>query len=283
MMDAMGQAAALTGGYSSSYGQAVGQQQYNAYLQQLNEVVPELYGMAYQRYQDEGDALMNQYSMMGQLADDEYNKYLDSLNAYWKNVEYLQGQADDTYNRGLQYAELAYEKRQDAYNNLVDMITQLGYVPTADELEEAGMSQSQFQSYINYYYSMNAPSAASSGGGGGGYSYNPTNPGVTDPTVNNSNGDGWVQVPGYGRMSYQELENAVNNGTIKENVLSDGSITYSRNTTSSNKTTSSSSNKTGTSAATVAAATTGTNVGSNAAVSNAVGSAVADALKKIFK
>ena len=33
MKDTMGQAAALTGGYGSTYGQAVGQQSYDAYLQ----------------------------------------------------------------------------------------------------------------------------------------------------------------------------------------------------------------------------------------------------------
>ena len=40
MQDTMGQAAALTGGYGSTYGQAVGQQQYDAYLQNLNDEVP---------------------------------------------------------------------------------------------------------------------------------------------------------------------------------------------------------------------------------------------------
>ena len=42
MMDTMGQAAALTGGYGSSYAQNAGQQAYQGYLQQLNDRVPEL-------------------------------------------------------------------------------------------------------------------------------------------------------------------------------------------------------------------------------------------------
>ncbi|MBO7319778.1 MAG: hypothetical protein J6V06_07160, partial [Clostridia bacterium] len=37
MQDTMGQAAAMTGGYGNSYAQAVGQQQYQGYLQQLND------------------------------------------------------------------------------------------------------------------------------------------------------------------------------------------------------------------------------------------------------
>lgn len=43
----------VTGGYGSTYAQSVGQQQYDAYLQKLNEVVPELYSQARQAYNDE--------------------------------------------------------------------------------------------------------------------------------------------------------------------------------------------------------------------------------------
>lgn len=64
MMDTMGQAAALTGGYGSSYGQAVGQQAYQGYLQEMNQFIPELYQMALQRYQMEGDRLNQQYDML---------------------------------------------------------------------------------------------------------------------------------------------------------------------------------------------------------------------------
>ena len=41
MRDTMGQAAALTGGYGSSYAQQAGQQEYDSYLQKLGEVLPE--------------------------------------------------------------------------------------------------------------------------------------------------------------------------------------------------------------------------------------------------
>ena len=58
MRDTMGQAAALTGGYGNTYGQQVGQQAYDAYLQKLGDVVPDLYSAAYGRYADEGDRMM---------------------------------------------------------------------------------------------------------------------------------------------------------------------------------------------------------------------------------
>ena len=58
MRDSMGKAAALTGGYGSTYSQQVGQQTYDAYLKDLSAIIPELYGQAYDQYQDEGDKLL---------------------------------------------------------------------------------------------------------------------------------------------------------------------------------------------------------------------------------
>lgn len=75
MEDTMGQASALTGGYGSSYAQNVGQQAYHSYLKELNDVIPELYQLAYDRYQDRGDALYKTYQTWAQLeqeaADEE--------------------------------------------------------------------------------------------------------------------------------------------------------------------------------------------------------------------
>lgn len=102
MRDTMGQAAALTGGYGSSYSQAVGQQQYNAYLQKLNDVIPELYNQAYGRYQDETNELYNRYGLVKDLSDTEYGRYRDNMTDYWSNINYLAGREDSIYNRGAQ-------------------------------------------------------------------------------------------------------------------------------------------------------------------------------------
>ena len=67
MQDTMGQAAALTGGYGSSYTQNVGQQAYISYMQQLGDVVPGLYKLAYDRYQDQGDQLYKTYQSWGSV------------------------------------------------------------------------------------------------------------------------------------------------------------------------------------------------------------------------
>lgn len=100
MQDTIGQMSALTGGYGNSYAQGAGQQAYQGYLQQLTDKVPELYRTALDQYNQEGQNLMNQYAMLGDLADTEYSRYMDSMNEYWRNMQYLKGEADDAYNRG---------------------------------------------------------------------------------------------------------------------------------------------------------------------------------------
>ncbi|MBQ5671157.1 MAG: hypothetical protein IIV43_02225 [Oscillospiraceae bacterium] len=155
MEDAMGQAAGLTGGYATSYGQAVGQQQYDAYLQKLGEVYPELYSMAYGRYLDEGAALQQQYDMMFAQSEADYERYLDRL-----------ALEDLAYNREMAAEKDAYNKQQKAYDRLVDMMTTMGYVPTAEELAAAGMSEQHKEAYLNYFNSMLAAGGGSGGRGG---------------------------------------------------------------------------------------------------------------------
>lgn len=77
MMDTMGQAAALTEGYGNSYAQTAGQQTYQGYLQGANDMMPQFYQMALDRYQMEGDQLMNQYGLLTDQEDRAYNQYMD--------------------------------------------------------------------------------------------------------------------------------------------------------------------------------------------------------------
>lgn len=109
MMDTMGQAAIMTGGYGNSYANTAGNQAYQLYLGELNKVVPELYGMAHDRYTAEGEEMLDQYGMLRDRADDEYSKYLAELDQYWKNVSYLGGEADKAYDRGRENFYAAQE------------------------------------------------------------------------------------------------------------------------------------------------------------------------------
>lgn len=117
MMDTMGQAAALTGGYGSSYGQSVGQQTYDAYLQSLNDVVPELYGQAYQQYSDEGARMLDQWGMLNDREQQNYNKYRDQMSDYFNELSLAQSAAQaaaqDDYNRWAAERSYWLQKQQD--------------------------------------------------------------------------------------------------------------------------------------------------------------------------
>ena len=80
MMDTMGQAQAMTGGYGNSYAQGVGQQAYQGYLQGLNDQVPNLYQMALNRYIQQGDQLTDQYSMLTAQDAQDYSRWQDQQN-----------------------------------------------------------------------------------------------------------------------------------------------------------------------------------------------------------
>lgn len=98
MQDTMGQAAALTGGYGSSYGQSVGQQTYQNYLQQLNNIIPELRDQAYQQYQDEGTNLLNKYNVTTDAYDREYGQYRDDVSDWQSDRSFQQGAYQDERN-----------------------------------------------------------------------------------------------------------------------------------------------------------------------------------------
>ena len=108
MMDTMGQAQAMTGGYGNSYAQSVGQQAYQGHLQNLNDIVPELYQMALDNYNTEGQNLLNQYSMLGAQEEQDYGRYRDQMGDYYTEVDRLTG--DARYQGELDYGKWADDR-----------------------------------------------------------------------------------------------------------------------------------------------------------------------------
>lgn len=109
MMDTMGQAAALTGGYGNSYAQGVGQQAYQDYLQQLNDRVPELYQLARSQYDQERQDLYNQASVLTQMKEQAYREHRDEISDYYTDLNYLTDNA-----RYL--SETEYQKALEEFN-----------------------------------------------------------------------------------------------------------------------------------------------------------------------
>ena len=247
MADTMGQAAGLTGGYGSTYSQAAGQQQYDAYLQKLNEVVPELYAQARQAYNDEGDRMLQQYQLTGDLRDDEYSRYQDRLSNWWKDLSYQADRADTEYSRGAenwwnaesagrQDREFAYQQKKDAYSNLVTLIGATGYSPSQQELEAAGMSAAEAAKWQEYYRQQQAAAAAaarysSSGGSGSGGRKGAGKTGDVNYPAYPGVGGNRVYVPGYGDISYEDAERLERQGYIVlQGIDKDNNPIYARST-----------------------------------------------------
>lgn len=117
MMDTMGMAAGLTGGYGNSYAQGVGQQAYQGYLQQLNDRIPELYQLALSQYQMEGDQLLNQYGILGAQEEQDYGRYRDQVSDWERELDRLQ---DQYYaERDFDYGKWA-DDRNFSYGQYID-------------------------------------------------------------------------------------------------------------------------------------------------------------------
>lgn len=118
MEDTMGQAAALTGGYGSTYSQAVGQQMYNAYLQKVTEMLPEFYDRAYGKYRDEGQDMKDLYGM-----------YIDRDQVDFQRYQQEVANAEMAYQAAAAAASMAYQQQQDNISNLGNLY---GLVSGAD-------------------------------------------------------------------------------------------------------------------------------------------------------
>jgi hypothetical protein len=78
MQDTIGQGITLTGGYGSSYAQKVGQQTYQGYLQQLDDVIPELYQLAVEKYNHDTSRLQERYILYSDLDARDYSRWQKS-------------------------------------------------------------------------------------------------------------------------------------------------------------------------------------------------------------
>jgi hypothetical protein len=118
MADTIGQASAMTGGYGSSYAVTAGNQAYQSHLQNLNDIVPQLYQMAYDRYNQEGQDLKDKYSILNNMYQTEYGEHRDKVSDFNTTL----GRLTDAYNTERAYDRGVYESDRthytDAYNNL---------------------------------------------------------------------------------------------------------------------------------------------------------------------
>ena len=136
MADAIGQASAMTGGYGNSYAATVGNQQYQAHLQNLNDVIPELYQMAYDRYNQKGQDMLSQIALLGNERDfgygmsvDEYNRLVSDRGYYgsqydsersWDYGQYRDTIADTQWKANFDEAQRQFNEQMDWEKKVYD-------------------------------------------------------------------------------------------------------------------------------------------------------------------
>lgn len=101
MMDTMGQAAKLTGGYGNSNAQMVGQQAYQGYLQALTDKIPELAQLAHQMHNQKTQDLYQQYGLLNAQDQAAYDRWNADYNRWLAERDYAAGRYDTE--RGYDY------------------------------------------------------------------------------------------------------------------------------------------------------------------------------------
>lgn len=137
MRDTMGQAAAQTGGYGSSYAQTAGQAAYNSALQQLNEQIPTLQQRAQERYNDETNFMTNQYNLANAADQQGYNRARDEQSDWMNERNYAADRADTEYNR-------AWNEHVDQQNTAMNIAN----MQRADEADAKTLAQNQVMAWI---------------------------------------------------------------------------------------------------------------------------------------
>lgn len=142
MADAIGQASAMTGGYGNSYAATVGNQAYQAHLGQLNDVIPELYQMAYDRYNQKGQDMLNAIALLGNERDFAYSQWGDKYNQLVSDRGYYGSQYDDE--RSWEYG-VHTDKQNYEYGLSRDKIADAQWKADFDEAQRQFNEQMAFE------------------------------------------------------------------------------------------------------------------------------------------
>ncbi len=129
MMDTMGQAAAMTGGYGSSYAQSAGQQAYQKQMDGLTDQASRLYDKAREDYDRQGQVDRDRYDVLRQRENSSYNQYKQQRSDWeaentrlWNRYDSLRQQEYSAQRDSIkdqQWLAEFEEARQEFYDQLI--------------------------------------------------------------------------------------------------------------------------------------------------------------------
>ena len=89
----------MTGGYGNSYAASAGSQAYQAYLNQLNDKIPELWSLARSAYESDRAADYDKYNMLSGDRQTQYGEYLDKYGMLVDERGYYADNYNNVYNQ----------------------------------------------------------------------------------------------------------------------------------------------------------------------------------------
>lgn len=176
MQDTMGQAAALTGGYGSTYATSAANQAYNSFIEDAYNNFPQYYQTAMEAYQMEGDEMYRQLDMLNAADETEYGRMLNAydVTSQYRNQMYneayqqhrdgisdafasanlqinehgqLVSDAATIYNANSEYANTLYERE---YTKWADEVSQA--MKYAEMLNSEYWNQKTFDQNDDHFY-----------------------------------------------------------------------------------------------------------------------------------
>ena len=113
-MNATASVAGLTGGYGNSYGATAASQANQQYLTKLNDIIPELYDAALNKYQMEVDNNYKQFSALQSEENRLYGQHRDDVSDYYSDWGNLESGYSTALNQENWQKEFDYQKERDA-------------------------------------------------------------------------------------------------------------------------------------------------------------------------
>lgn len=186
--NALGEAAAATGGIPSSYAAAAAAQAGNYYAAQMADKVPELYQMAYDRYLREFERDLSKLNVVQGAEQMDYGKFLDQQQQYnvdrnfdystWldrynmlsNNLQTASGLEQLDYQRYLNDLNQYNTDRKFGYGQTVDQYNAMTGQEAADWERQYALAQlaAQYGDYSGLQALGITPSIQTGGSGGGG-------------------------------------------------------------------------------------------------------------------
>ena len=154
-LDTQANAAALTGGFGNSYAATAATQANQQYLTQLNNVIPQLYSLAMDKYQMDTDKLYNQFSAVGNQEDREYGQYRDTVTDWKDDRSYYYNKYNDSIGNDQFVANYNQSENQFnqnmAYNRERDAVSDSQWQKQFDYSQSRdNVSDSQWQQQFDY-------------------------------------------------------------------------------------------------------------------------------------